>query len=92
MSRKSYYGFGFILIKSCQKDCKIHKIQCTTPGMLFVCNKTSILMCPSVGVNYTHPFRKKYIFDPLIPSHNAFVNFIKTYISVFYWLLLCVLS
>lgn len=58
MSRKSYYGFGFILIKSCQEDCKIHKIQCTIPGMLFVCNKTSILMCPSVGVKHTHPFEK----------------------------------
>lgn len=85
MSRKSYYGFGFILIKSCQEDFKIYKIQCTIPGMLFVCNKTSILMCPSVGVNHTPPpFRKKYIFDPLIPSHNAFVTFIKTYISVLY--------
>lgn len=65
MSRKSYYGFGFILIKSCQEDFKIHKIQCTIPGMLFVCNKTSILMmCPSVGVNHTPPLSKKvYIWS-----------------------------
>lgn len=76
MSRKSYYGFGFILIKSCQEDCKIHKLQCTIPGMLFVCNKTSILMmCPSVGVNHTpSPFEKSiYLFlsfphiMPLLP-------------------------
>lgn len=70
MSRKSYYGFGFILIKSCQKDCKIHKIQCTIPGMLFVCNKTSILMmCPSVGVNHTPPLLEKSIYLILLFPH-----------------------
>lgn len=68
MSRKSYYGFGFILIKSCQKDCKIHKIQCTIPGMLFVCNKTSILKCSSVGVNHTpSPSTKSIYFILLFP-------------------------
>lgn len=68
MSRKSYYGFGFILIKSCQEDFKIHKIQCTIPGMLFVCNKTSILMCPSVGVNHTpSPFEKSIYLFLLFP-------------------------
>lgn len=68
MSRKSYYGFGFILIKSCQEDFKIHKIQCTIPGMLFVCNKTSILMmCPSVGVNHTPPFEKSIYLILLFP-------------------------
>lgn len=57
MSRGLYCD-DFILIKSVNNICNIHKIQCTIGIFVFEIYK-QVFLCPIVGVNHPPPPPKK---------------------------------